>query len=78
MAGAPALAIKELADHTSLTTTMRYMHLSPSANSAAIDPLNREPREAVGEPKKEAEGQQAESLGLLAESEASMSRGDRI
>jgi site-specific recombinase XerD len=29
MAGAPALAIKELAGHTSLTTTMRYMHLSP-------------------------------------------------
>ncbi len=27
MAGAPALAIKELAGHTSLTTTMRYMHL---------------------------------------------------
>lgn len=41
MAGAPALAIKELAGHTSLTTTMRYMHLSPAAKSAAIELLNR-------------------------------------
>jgi len=40
MAGAPALAIKELAGHKSLTTTMRYMHLSPSAKSAAIALLN--------------------------------------
>jgi len=42
MAGAPALAIKELAGHTSLTTTMRYMHLSPAAKSAAIELLNQE------------------------------------
>lgn len=49
MAGAPALAIKELAGHTSLTTTMRYMHLSPSAKSAAIGLLNAEVRGDVGE-----------------------------
>ena len=42
MAGAPALAIKELAGHQSLTTTMRYMHLSPAAKSAAIALLNAE------------------------------------
>jgi integrase len=44
MAGAPALAIKELAGHTSLTTTQRYMHLAPSARSAAIELLNEEVR----------------------------------
>ncbi len=44
MAGAPALAIRELAGHTSLTTTMRYMHLSPAAKSAAIEMLDRELR----------------------------------
>jgi integrase len=56
MAGAPALAIKELAGHTSLTTTMRYMHLSPSAKSAAIELLNAEARGAVGEPQKSTGG----------------------
>ena len=34
--GAPAKAIQELAGHTELTTTMRYLHLSPSARTAAI------------------------------------------
>jgi len=29
--GATAMEIKELAGHADLTTTMRYMHLSPSA-----------------------------------------------
>ncbi len=41
---APALAIKELAGHTSLTMTMRYTHLSPPAKSAAIELLNHEVR----------------------------------
>jgi integrase len=40
MRGAPAKAIQELAGHESLTTTLRYMHLSPSARDRAIDLLN--------------------------------------
>ncbi len=38
--GAPAKAIQELAGHAELTTTMRYMHLSPAARSTAIGLLN--------------------------------------
>jgi len=41
MAGAPANAIKELAGHRHLTTTMRYMHLSPMAREGAIRLLDR-------------------------------------
>lgn len=40
MRGAPAKAIQELAGHQSLTTTMRYMHLSPAARESAIALLN--------------------------------------
>jgi len=40
MRGAPAKAIQELAGHTSLATTLRYMHLSPSALDEAIGLLN--------------------------------------
>jgi integrase len=36
MRGAPAKAVQELAGHESLTTTLRYMHLSPSARDQAI------------------------------------------
>lgn len=36
MRGAPVKAIQELAGHTELTTTMRYMHLSPAARESAI------------------------------------------
>lgn len=36
MRGAPPKAIQELAGHESLTTTLRYMHLSPSARDQAI------------------------------------------
>lgn len=42
MLGAPAKAIQELAGHQNLSTTQRYMHLSPAAKSAAIELLNRE------------------------------------
>ncbi len=57
MAGAPTLAIKELAGHQSLTTTMRYMHLSPAAKSAAIDLLNKEtPTEKLGDIRETAQG----------------------
>ncbi len=36
MRGAPPIAIKELAGHQSLRTTMRYLHLAPSEKNRAI------------------------------------------
>jgi len=38
--GATSMEIKELAGHADLTTTMRYMHLSPSAKREAIKLLD--------------------------------------
>jgi integrase len=40
MRGAPVKAIQELAGHTDLSTTLRYMHLAPSALDQAIALLN--------------------------------------
>ncbi len=41
MRGAPARAIQELAGHQDLSTTQRYMHLSPAAIEGAIRLLER-------------------------------------
>jgi integrase len=43
MRGAPARAIQELAGHSDLRTTQRYMHLSPAALDAAIRLLDSSP-----------------------------------
>lgn len=40
MRGAPAKAIQELAGHIHISTTERYMHLSPAARDGAIGLLN--------------------------------------
>ena len=41
MRGAPARAIQELAGHADLSTTQRYMHLSPAALESAIRLLDQ-------------------------------------
>ena len=41
MRGAPARAIQELAGHRELSTTQRYMHLSPTAVESAIRLLDQ-------------------------------------
>ena len=41
MRGAPARAIQEVAGHRDLSTTQRYMHLSPAAVESAIRLLDQ-------------------------------------
>jgi site-specific recombinase XerD len=41
MKGVPVRAIQELAGHRDISTTMRYMHLSPNALEDAIRMLDR-------------------------------------
>jgi site-specific recombinase XerD len=45
MRGAPVKAIQELAGHTTLAMTTRYMHLTPSAKESAIALLDHRPTE---------------------------------
>jgi hypothetical protein len=47
MKGVPARTIQELAGHQNLTTTLRYMHLSPAAIESAIRTL--ESRTGLGD-----------------------------
>jgi site-specific recombinase XerD len=49
MAGVPARTVQELARHTTLAVTMKYMHLSPSAKDDGIDMLARS-RDEGGKP----------------------------
>ena len=50
MRGAPARAIQELAGHVNITTTQRYMHLSPAAIEGAIRLLDQPiPHQVSGE-----------------------------
>ena len=50
MRGAPAKAIQELAGHSDLVTTQRYMHLSPAAVESAIRLLDSPPvRSSLGD-----------------------------
>jgi integrase len=49
MRGAPVKAIQELAGHKDLTTTMRYMHLSPETRDAAIRLLDERPETTAAE-----------------------------
>lgn len=49
MRGAPAKAIQELAGHSSLTMTERYMHLAPGHLEAAVGLLDKPTRPKIGE-----------------------------
>jgi integrase len=60
MRGAPLKAIQELAGHKDLTTTMRYMHLSPESRDAAIRLLDERP---YGAPAEQIFGDTVETAG---------------
>ena len=60
MRGAPARAIQELAGHQELSTTQRYMHLSPAAIESAIRLLEQpSPVSTFGEIVETAPGENA-------------------
>jgi integrase len=62
MRGAPARAIQELAGHQELSTTQRYMHLSPAAIESAIRLLEEpSPVSKFGEIVETAPGENAKS-----------------
>ncbi len=48
MKGAPTMAIQELAGHANITTTQRYMHLSPAAKESAIRLLDEPIPDQIG------------------------------
>lgn len=54
MQGAPTMAIKELARHAHLSTTMRYMHLSPSSLEDAVKLLDGARKEAKAKAEQDA------------------------
>lgn len=61
MRGAPARAIQELAGHQHISTTQRYMHLSPAAVQAAIRLLDEpSPVSVVGDILETGEGRPGE------------------
>ncbi|MDP9003074.1 MAG: hypothetical protein M3O46_23535 [Myxococcota bacterium] len=50
MAGVPARTVQELARHTDLSTTMRYMHLSPNAKERRASTRSSAPASRVAPP----------------------------
>jgi site-specific recombinase XerD len=53
MRGAPPKAIQELAGHSELVTTTRYMHLSPAAKESAIRLLEQPAPYAEADPRED-------------------------
>ena len=41
MGGTPAKVVQDMAGHSDLTTTLRYMHLAPGATDDAVAALER-------------------------------------
>ena len=69
MRGAKPVEVQELLGHASLTMTMRYAHLSPSARRAAAELLDEEPPTSKGR-ERSAEGLPHRSPGENASGDA--------